>query len=67
MVNVWAGLIPWNAILFLTPPTNCEGYVFTGVCMSTSGVANTPWQTPPWADTPRTDIPSGMHSCGEYY
>ena len=51
----------WN----LLPPANevCEGYVFTGVCLSAGGCVcpiacwdtHTPWdqgQTPSWADTP---------------
>ena len=66
-----------SCIVFsLLPPTNevCEGYVFTGVCLSTGGV----WQTPPplflgrhppsWADThpgqnppPRGRRPLGRH------
>ena len=47
---------------FLLPPANtvCEGYVFTGVCLSTGGVclwsqgvsATHPWQTHPQADNP---------------
>ena len=36
-----------------TPPANevCEGYVFTGVCLSTGGCL------PPQADTPQVDNP----------
>ena len=59
------------------PPAN-EGYVFTGVCLSTGGV---PGQVPPWAGTPPACTPplpqfmlgygqhaggthpSGMNSC----
>ena len=43
-------LEPFSAITSLLPPANevCEGYVFTGVCLSTGGL----WQTPPWADHP---------------
>ena len=49
-------LEPFSAITSLLPPANevCEGYVFTGVCLSTGGL----WQTPPWADHPP---PLGRH------
>ena len=64
------GLQPYSGATPLIPSTNevCEGYVFTGVCLSTGGclplvlrgVCHTrhpPRQTPlgrypPWADTP---------------
>ena len=55
----------------LLPPSNevCEGYVFTGVCLSTGGVCpiacwntHTPGQTHPWADTP----PPGRHPMSRY-
>ena len=59
------------AIQFL-PPANevCEGYVFTGVCLSTGGSASGPgvcgrhpladtpfWQTPPFGRHPLSDTP----------
>ena len=60
-------LEPFSAITSLLPPPNevCEGYVFTGVCLSTGSVADTPWadtprQTPLQADTP----PPGRHPLG---
>ena len=64
----------WNA--FLLPPANkaCEGYIFTGVCLSTGGclphtcplplpLVQTPHpgQTPLWTDTPSwADPPPGQ-------
>ena len=63
--------------LFL-PPANefCEGYVFTGVCLSTGGGvclcsggmsathtppwADTPGHPPPWVDTLQVDSSSGQ-------
>ena len=56
--------------IFYRPQRSCEGYVFTGVCLSTpEGCLNQcmlgyhppsrypPEQTPPRADTPRADTP----------
>ena len=54
--------------LFL-PPANevCEGYVFTGVSLSTGEGGVCLWSggmstthTPPWADTSQVDTPSGQ-------
>ena len=47
----------WKPLKTLLPPANegCEGYVFTGVCLSTEagGVCPTAcWDTPSCADTP---------------
>ena len=61
--------------LYLLPPANevCEGYVFTGVCLSTGGgVCSIAWRdTPPWADTPQADTPPrltppGRHPLGRH-
>ena len=58
--------------LFITAANEvCEGYVFTGVCLSTGGSAplhagihtpraDIPGQTPPWADTPPGQTPPGQ-------
>ena len=64
---------------FYHPQRSCEGYVFTGICLSKGGrVCLSAWwdttpreQTPPEADTPPRDTataadsthPTGMHSC----
>ena len=53
-------------------PSACEGYVFTGVCLSTGGVClSAYWDTtPPEQTSPRETAtaadgthPTGMHSC----
>ena len=66
------------------PPANevCEGYVFTGVCLSTGGVypiacwdtlPRDQWQTsslgrhPPWADTPLCAVHAGIRSTSGCY
>ena len=81
----WCKRIIWNWILLTVrkkylflflPPANevCEGYVFTGVCLSTGGgclshcmLGYTPpgqtyptRQTPPWADNPHP-VYAGIH------
>ena len=55
-----------------------EGYVFTGVSLSTGGGgwqasprADTPWADipqadTPWADTPQADTPLGRHPPGRH-
>ena len=62
----------------LLPPANevCEGYVFTGVCLSTGEGGSGPMHAGPPADTPSVQCmlgydqqaggthPTGMHSCG---
>ena len=52
---------------FLSPANKvCEGYVFTGVCLSTGRVSaplhagiHTPWTDMPWAHTPLGTHPPG--------
>ena len=59
-------------ILLLLPPANvvCEGYVFTGVCLSTGGERRPPWQgdphplarRPPWQGDPQQGEPPGRET-----
>ena len=67
-LNVLVNLVPCGVrpmyvpdIRFL-PPANlvCEGYVFTGVCLSTGGEGG--WRTPPWMENPTP--PDGEPSPG---
>ena len=53
-------------VLYYRPQRKCEGYVFTGVCLSTGGWGCLPqcmlgYYTPPGADTPRSDTPQSRH------
>ena len=59
---------------FYRPQRSCEGYVFTGVCLSTWGGlpqcmlgyhtplgADPPRSRPPWEQTPGADTPQSRH------
>ena len=51
----------WGKLSLPTPNKVCEGYVFTGFCLSTGRgecVPHPPGQTPLWEGTPQADTPS---------
>ena len=54
--------------IFTAAKEVCEGYVFTGVCLSTGGVCpNSCWDTHiPRADTHPGQIPPGRHPLGKH-
>ena len=52
-----------TGVFLLSANEVCEGYVFTGVCLSTGG-GSAPLHAgihPPWQTPPRADTPSGRH------
>ena len=50
---------PSMFVSYYRPQRSCEGYVFTGVCLSTDQTPPTPLgaDTPPGADTPQEQTP----------
>ena len=54
----------FRGALFLLPPNEvCEGYVFTGVCLSTGGLRAQAHMSPRHTQSLGMHAPSGTHAC----